>query len=184
VQYHPSALDGRLAERGIPVLYADWELGGEDHRDRLERLFGADMPDVHYIRCERPMVAEADRIRRCIVELRIKYVVCDSVGYAAGGPPESAEVANAYFRAVGQFGPDVGSLHVAHVTKPKEDDKAGKAANLKPFGSVFWHNSARATWYVRRTDAGSTTRRQTSAPFDKQLDLRSPSRLIERSFVA
>jgi hypothetical protein len=48
-------LAGRLVERGWSVLYADWELSGEDHRERLERLFGANMPTVYYARCVRPL---------------------------------------------------------------------------------------------------------------------------------
>ena len=39
-------LAGRLDQRGVRVLYADWEFAGEDHRDRLERLFGSEMPGV------------------------------------------------------------------------------------------------------------------------------------------
>jgi hypothetical protein len=94
---------GLLAKRGHQVLLADWESGGEDHRDRLERLFGRDMPNVLYLRCERPMVSEADRIRRQVDELGVAYLICDSVAFAADGPPESAEVAAAYFRAVRQI---------------------------------------------------------------------------------
>jgi hypothetical protein len=144
---------GRLAQRKLPVLYADWELGGEDHRERLERLFGLEMPHVHYVRCDRPITAEVDRLRRCVEQIHAAYVLCDSVAYAAGGAPESAEIAAAYFRAIRQFGPDVGSLHIAHITKPREEDKE-RPTNQKPFGSVFWHNSARATWHVKsaRTD--------------------------------
>ena len=123
-------LAGQLAKCGHRVLLADWELGGEDHRDRLERLFGADMPNILYLRCERPMVAEADRIARQVEELDVEYLICDSVAFAANGPPESAEVAAEYFRAVRRIG--VGSLHVAHVTKPREDDEK---SIQKPFGS-------------------------------------------------
>jgi hypothetical protein len=35
-----------------------------------------------------------------------------------------------------------GSLHIAHVSKAEGADK-------KPFGSTFWHNGARGTWYVQ-----------------------------------
>jgi hypothetical protein len=131
----------RLAELGLRVLYADWEFSGEDHRDRLERLCGEDMPDVLYARCERPLTAEADRLRRIVRESRVDYLVADSVAFAADGPPEAAEVAGAYFRALRQLG--VGSLNVAHTSK-------AEGADQKPFGSAFWHNGARATWYVKR----------------------------------
>jgi hypothetical protein len=134
-------LAGRLDRMGLRVLYADWEFAGEDHRDRLERLFGTDMPAVRYARCERPMVAEADRLRRIVREEQIDYLIADSVAFAADGPPEAAEVAGAYFRALRQIG--VGSLNVAHITKAEGGDQ-------KPFGSTFWHNGARSTWFVKR----------------------------------
>jgi hypothetical protein len=134
---------GRLSEKGIRVGYFDWELGAEDHRDRLERLFGADyMPQVFYCRCERPLVYEADRLRRIVRENNIQYSIYDSIAFACDGPPESAEIAGKYFRAVRQIGG--GSLHVAHITK-------GENADKKPFGSTFWHNGARSTWYVQLT---------------------------------
>lgn len=131
---------GRLQQRGIRTLYLDWEFGEADHRDRLGRLF-PDMPDVLYRRCERPLVVEADSIRRVIREERVEFVICDSVAFACDGPPESAEIASAYFRAVRSLG--VGSLHVAHISKAEGGDK-------KPFGSTFWHNGFRSTWFIER----------------------------------
>lgn len=136
---------GRLVERGWSVLYADWELSGEDHRERLERLFGADMPAVHYARCARPLAHEADRLGRLVRQHRVDYVVADSVAFACDGPPEAAEVAGRYFMALRSLG--VGSLNIAHVNKSDQGDQ-------KPFGSTFWHNGARSTWFMK---AGDTT---------------------------
>ena len=140
-------LAGRLDQRGVRVLYADWEFAGEDHRDRLERLFGPDMPAVTYVRCERPLVHEADRLRRIVQEDEITYVIYDSIAFATDGPPEAAEMASAYFRAVRQIG--VGSLHIAHVNRSDTGDK-------KPFGSSFWHNGAPSTW--KREDSRPSPR--------------------------
>lgn len=139
---------GELARRGKRVLLADWELDGGDHRDRLERLYGPEMPDVIYARCDRPLVAEADRLRRLTVDEALDYIVFDSVAFACDGPPESAEAAANYFRAVRSMG--VGSLHVAHISKSENGDQ-------KPFGSAFWHNGARSTWFVQKAgdDAGT-----------------------------
>lgn len=133
---------GRMAERGRSVGFFDWELAGEDHRDRLERLFGGAMPPIRYARCARPLVYEADRLRRIIRDHSLDYVVFDSVAFACDGPPEAAETTGRYFQALRQLG-EVGSCHVAHVTK------AIDGADLKPFGSVFWHNGARASWNVK-----------------------------------
>lgn len=153
---------GRLAARGVTVLYADWELGGGDHRDRLERLFGEDMPTVHYMRCDRPLVNEADRIGREVRRLSVDYLICDSIAFATAGPPEGAEHATAYFRAVRQIG--IGSLHLAHINKSESGDQ-------KPFGSSFWHNSARATWFVKQAGASSDGARVSIGLFNRKSNL-------------
>jgi hypothetical protein len=112
------------------------------------------MPAVRYLRCERPIVHEADRLRRWVRDRQLDFVAMDSVAYASAGAPESAEVAMAYFQVLRQLGP-IGSLHVAHITKAQE------GADRRPFGSAFWHNSPRATWYVKlaeRDPGGSVSR--------------------------
>ena len=132
----------RLAALGMRVLFADWEFAAEDHRDRLERLCGPDMPELWYVRCERPMTAEADRLRRIVAQERIDYFIADSVAFACDGPPEAAEVAAGYFRGLRRIGP-IGSLNTAHVRQENGDQK--------PFGSAFWHNGFRSTWFVKRS---------------------------------
>ena len=87
---------GQLARRGIRVMLADWEFDGREHRERLGRLFGSDMPDILYARCDRPLVFEADRLRRIVTAEQVQYVILDSVAFASNGPPESAEAASAY----------------------------------------------------------------------------------------
>ncbi len=139
---------GRLDQAGLRVGFFDWELAGEDHRERAEMLFGPELPGIFYARCTRPLVFEAERLRRIVVEQRLQYVVLDSVAFACDGPPEAAEVAGRYFQAVRQLGP-IGSLHVAHVNK-------SEGADQKPFGSAFWHNGARATWFVKMAEATSS----------------------------
>ena len=47
--YHLLYTGGVLAQRGLRVALFDWELDGSAHRLRLERLFGAEMPDVRYV---------------------------------------------------------------------------------------------------------------------------------------
>ena len=137
---------GRIAERGVSVALFDWELCGDDHRDRLERLFPDGMPRILYARCERPLVYEVDRLRRIVRGGGIEFSVFDSVTFASDGPPEAAEVVSRYFRAARQIGG--GSLHLAHVTK-------GENADKKPFGSTFWHNGARSTWYVKLAEGSA-----------------------------
>jgi hypothetical protein len=120
---------GRLDKLGLRVGLFDWELAGDDHRERLECLFGpSQMPALRYARCDKPLVHEVDRLRRIVVDERLDYVVLDSIAFACDGPPEAAETAGKYFRAIRQLG-DVGSLHVAHVSK-------AEGADQKPFGSA------------------------------------------------
>lgn len=134
---------GHLAKAGMKVLLADWELTDSDHRERLEQLFGDDMPRVAYQRCDRPLVAEVDSLRRRVRDDGIQYLMCDSVAVGCDGPPESAEAAAGYMRGLRQIG--VGAFCIAHVNKSEDSDK-------KPFGSAFWHNLARSTWHFKRSE--------------------------------
>jgi hypothetical protein len=134
---------GELERSGVSTLYLDWELDEHDHRRQLEMLFGSDMPDVKYRRCDRPLMLEAEAIAEQVQRCGIEFVICDSVAFACDGPPESAEVAQRYFRALRQL--KVGSLNLAHITKGENSDK-------RPFGSTFWFNGCRACWYAERAE--------------------------------
>ncbi len=153
---------GCIAEAGGSVALFDWELSGEDHRERLELLFPDRMPRILYARCERPLVYEADRLRRIVRENGVQYAVYDSVAFASDGPPEAAEVAGRYFRAVRQIG--CGSLHVAHVSK-------AEGADQKPFGSTFWHNGARCTWFAQLAESSTGTDSLTVGLFNRKSNL-------------
>jgi hypothetical protein len=142
-------LAGRLAQQGQNVLFADWELLPDEHRDRLERLFGFTKPAIWYVTCDRPLVSEQERLQKIIRANHIGYLVVDSVAVACDGPPEAAEVTTAYFRAIRSLG--VGSLHLAHTNRSEQADQ-------KPFGSAFWHNLARATWFCRRSHEQEATK--------------------------
>jgi len=131
---------GRLNQKGLAVGYFDWEWDKSEHRRRLARLFGSSMPQVIYCECERPLHYEVDHLCQVQKEHHLDYVIFDSIAFACDGPPEAAEVAGRYFRATRFIG--VGSLHIAHVNRSENNDQ-------KPFGSTFWHNGARSTWFVK-----------------------------------
>lgn len=160
---------GRLALQGVPVALFDWELSGGEHRDRFESLFRDQRPKLTYCRCERPLTSEVDRLARVIRERKIVYAFFDSISFACDGRPEDADTAARYFQAIRSL--NVGSLHVAHVNKSEEADK-------KPFGSAFWHNGARATWYVKadpgdaRLDLGFYHRKSNLGPLRHPVALR------------
>jgi hypothetical protein len=105
------------------------------------------MPEMlFYCRCEQPLTVEVDRIRRGVRDNSIQYSIYDSVAFACDGPPEAAEVASRYFRAVREIGG--GSLHIAHTNRSEQNDQ-------KPFGSTFWHNGARSTWFIQAAEPGA-----------------------------
>jgi hypothetical protein len=154
---------GRLAQRGLRVGFFDWELDADQHRLRLEALFGADcMPVVRYVRCDRPLVYEVDRLQRLKQREQLDFLVFDSAGFACNGKPEDAEGALGYFRAQRQIGG--GGLHLAHVTK-------GEGGEQKPFGSSFWHNSARSTWFVKLAATSPDGRVSTIGLFHRKSNL-------------
>jgi hypothetical protein len=153
-------LGGRLAEQGYRVLLADWELDGADHRERFEQLFGADMPaTLFYTRCSRPLVHDADRLTRLVRQQGIDFGIFDSVGFACHEAPETAAAALAYFQGVRQIG--IGGIHIAHINRSESGDQ-------KPFGSQFWHNSARATYFLKPTE---DTHRLTVGVFNRKSNL-------------
>ena len=150
---------GSLAKHGIRAAFFDWEWTAPQHRGRFEHLFGPEMPDLFYVRCERPLTAESDRLRRIIREERIDFGIFDSVAFACDGPPEAAETASAYFRALRTL--RIGSLNLAHITKAENGDQ-------RPFGSIFWHNHARATWYIKRATDTPDSRAVDVALFNRK----------------
>jgi hypothetical protein len=152
---------GILSQRGLMVAFFDWELSGSDHRYRLERLFPT-MPEIWYCRCERALPSEADRLRRIVREHKIDYAIFDSVVFACEGPPESAETAAKYFRAVREIG--CGSLHIAHINKSEDGDR-------KPFGSAFWHNGARSTWFTQAATSETETNTLRLGFFNRKANL-------------
>jgi hypothetical protein len=134
-------LGGLIAQSGINVALFDWELAGGDHRYRYRMLFGEDMPrNLWYSRLTVPLSKCQDGLRKAIKDKGIDFAISDSVGFACGGIPEAAESALSYYAAVRRVCP--GSLHIAHRTKN------GENGDKYPFGSVFWNNGARMTWYM------------------------------------
>ncbi len=152
---------GILAQRDFRVALFDWELSGEDHRLRLERLFGLFMPELWYARCEKALIYEVDRLKRIVQDNRIDFTIFDSVAFACDGAPESAEVACQYFRAVRQIQP--ASLHIAHVKAENGDQR--------PFGSIFWSNSARSTWFAKLAYESPDNRIVTIGLFNRKANL-------------
>lgn len=129
----------------LRVAYLDWEWRSQPHKKRMRALLG-DEPDANaralkYIPCmaEGPLSHQIDRLRRIFHEFQIEYAVLDSVALACDGPPEDSMVALAFFQALARL--EVGACLLAHTNRVGDP--------MKPFGSVFWNNSARLTWNVQ-----------------------------------
>ena len=132
------------------VLFLDWEDEAAVHQDRLGRLAGNERIDIRYRRMAGPMADQLDSLRRIVRDEEVGLVAVDSIAPAAGGEPESAQVAMNWFEAARTLAvPIVAS---AHTTKAGDD--------TKPFGSAFWHNLARCTWFIKkqRAEVGSDLR--------------------------
>lgn len=130
-----------LAHAGVKVGYFDWELDADTHAWRLHQINGPERPSIRYERCDSPLVEEVARIRRAIDRHQLDYLVLDSAGYGTRGAAETSESSMEYFRGLRQC--ERGALILAHVTKAETGDQ-------RPFGSTFWHNSARSTWNIKR----------------------------------
>jgi hypothetical protein len=128
--------------RQMRTAFLDFEWNPWPHKRRMQALIGTDLaPDLVYVPClsEGPLSGQVDRLRGILSAHRIEYAVLDSVALACAGPPEDAATALDFMQALGQL--EVGSCLLAHVNRSGDEDR--------PFGSTFWHNSARLTWNIK-----------------------------------
>ena len=94
-----------------------------------------------------------DRLRMYIERHGIGFIVIDSGALACGGKPEEAESALTFFNALSRLGDDITVVVICHITKSALSTPAMKReATKKPFGSTFWHSSARATFFIEREE--------------------------------
>lgn len=130
----------------LNVAYLDWEFDDWEHKDRMRRLVSADMPAIMYKRCHGPLRNQVDELQRELREHEIGFVIIDSVGAACDGPPEEAQSALGFFDGLRAL--EVGALCIAHMNRSGDTSR--------PFGSTFWHNGARATWYMKAQQDAAT----------------------------
>jgi len=128
------------------VLYLDWEACREEVGWRLKCLrAGLKLPELElmYRRCSLALADDLPQIQEIVNEENIGCVVVDSLGGAAGGDLNTAEVALRFFAALRQL--KVSSILIAHTAK---DAQARRGRTI--YGSAFFHNYARSVWYVKR----------------------------------
>lgn len=130
----------------LPVMVIDYEDSASNFRRRLRRLsyglrdgrepFGVTYWSANGI----PLKDQAEAIKRKCDKDGIGLLIIDSAAPACGGPPEESAATLALFRALKKIG--LPSIIIAHVNKSGDTNK--------PFGSTFWHNEARRTWFISR----------------------------------
>jgi hypothetical protein len=136
-----------------PVLMVDAEANEGRIRDRAERhLQGMGLSwnprMIHYWPARgRSLIDMQESLRQYVRRHGVEFYLKDSITLLCSGEPEKADQARLYSQATQYIG--IGGIDIAHVTQ-----EAGKSSSqLKPFGSVFWHNTARATWNVQKNQA-------------------------------
>lgn len=137
---------GRRAVSGR-VLYVDYETTEWVFKRRMRRVMhGLGCHDVlpdtvwYWAADGIPVADHIEALRTEIAKRNITFMVVDSAASACGGEPAAPEATLRYCNALARL--PVTVLTLAHVPKDGRNDY--------PFGSIFWHNHARRTWYVAR----------------------------------
>jgi hypothetical protein len=142
------------------VLIFDYESGRDMARLRVGRLLRGlgkeeGKPEIYYWDANGiPLVDQVEPLRRYIRDMKIGLMICDSGGPACGGSPEEAQAAIAYFGAIGSL--PCTTVTICHTTKATYGQKGDPE---RPFGSVYWHNLARRTFFVKPDHSDPSTLR-------------------------
>ena len=136
----------RLAKDGYTVAVLDFEGNPQEWRSRIGGLCREDRDIMQRVLhrqytgdlLEHARLGLADEL----VRMGVDYVVIDSIVMACGGDTLKPESAKEYQDALNLIGKP--ALSLAHVTKAADPQY--------PFGTVFWHNTARLTWSLDRAD--------------------------------
>ena len=132
---------GELPTKTGNTLFIDYESSGSNFQHRITQLLGSlqAVPDdslkrfFYYDPKGMPLKDVVKQVKKIILKRSITFVIIDSAALACGGQPEEAGTAIDYFNALAKL--KITTLTIAHETKSEEHDK--------PFGSVFFYNSAR-----------------------------------------
>jgi hypothetical protein len=132
------------------ALYLDWETDGETHAERLRALqrgsFIRDLGPgrIFYKFMSAALPDAIPQLRREVRRHDIRFIVVDSISYAAGGDINEAECATHFYRSL--RGINAWWLLVGHMRKAGQGMSKDDGASL--YGSVYWFNGARMLWQV------------------------------------
>ena len=143
---------GLDVKRHGPVLYLDYEASRARAQRRVRGILrGLDLdPDdyedlpIHYWPGQgMPLAANVHPIRKRYNELGAVLLIVDSLSKACGEDLSAQPTVSTYSNAISRIGATA-SISIAHVTKEE--------GTKYPFGSVFWHNDPRLTWYMHNLE--------------------------------
>jgi hypothetical protein len=126
------------------VLYLDWETDLNEIGSRLAMIRkGLGLPErtetgIWYKYMTQGLSSDVSVVRKIVQDRNIQFVVCDSLGSACMGEPESAEVVLKLFGAIRSLG--VTSLCIDHTNKSDV-----------LFGSVYKRNASRLVYHVKKS---------------------------------
>jgi hypothetical protein len=140
---------GRATRQGSG-LYFDQEAGERPIARRRHRLILGG-PDAtisegafHYMPGRAiPIAEQMPTVKREIARTGAQVLIVDSAVSALGADAKKEDEVARMLSPLAALGIPV--IILAHVTKEGGEDY--------PFGSIFWHNLARMTWFVRRVDS-------------------------------
>ena len=147
------SVQGVVIDRELKVLVLDWETSRQEIADRIRAIrSGLDLPTeiknpIIYKRMDAPLSASAPEIKKLIRKYDVDICVIDSVGYASEGDIESSSAAKSFHNTLRSI--KTTGLVIAHVTK--EAAQSGGNSVAKPYGSVFYENSARHTFELKKS---------------------------------
>lgn len=134
------------------VLIIDYETNAVNYKRRMRRLAqgygmqGVPPFSIYYWPARgKPLRDHKEALRSKIIRDGIGFVLIDSVVPACGGEAEKSVVAGDFFNDLHSLGVGITFLLIAHTTKLSDVD------TQMPFGSVFFHNECRASYWVRKT---------------------------------
>lgn len=137
--------------RQCAVLYEDWEADEQVHAERVRALWrgagrSGEFPPglIFYQRQVASLHESVATIRKRVAELGIGFSVMDSVGFARGDDPNSAEATIRLFTANRRVG--IPTLAIDHMSKEVlQNPNARKGA----IGSVYTENSVCRVWVMK-----------------------------------
>ena len=140
------------------ILVLDYENNADTWKRQQRRLLdGMGMKNVwpedriNYLQMRGlPLNQSMQKVEKIVRSKGIKFIIIDSAALAIDGDPVDTGVVTNYFNCLQKLNTlGCTTVTIAHVVK-NSSSKENEAGTMTPFGSTFWGNCARATFYVEK----------------------------------